>query len=55
MAANLTQKALANAVGLPTTLVHYVEQERASPLFGSLVRFANFFGVSLDYLLGVDE
>jgi transcriptional regulator with XRE-family HTH domain len=48
---NLSQKNLAAALGMaPSTLGNYIRNEREAD-HGTLIRFAEFFGVSTDYLL----
>lgn len=51
----LTQKQLAEALGLNSvTYLHY-EKEQHEPPLGLLADFAKFFDVSVDYLLGLSE
>ncbi|MCI8299340.1 MAG: helix-turn-helix transcriptional regulator [Lachnospiraceae bacterium] len=50
---NLTQKFLSTELNIaPSTLNGYLRQNR-EPDFDTLINLANFFGVSIDYLLGI--
>ncbi|WP_231493536.1 helix-turn-helix domain-containing protein [Alicyclobacillus macrosporangiidus] len=49
---HLTKKALAEAVGLSERLVYYYEQGQRSPNMETLIALADFFDVSIDYLVG---
>ena len=52
---SLTQKDLAKELGLNSvTYLHYEKGQREPPLF-LLVQFALFYGVSVDYLLGLSD
>ncbi|MDE6597476.1 MAG: helix-turn-helix domain-containing protein [Clostridia bacterium] len=51
----LTQKQLAEKLGLNSvTYLHYEKEQREPPLT-VLVAFAQFYGVSVDYLLGLND
>ena len=51
----LTQKELAQALGInAVTYLHYEKEQREPPL-SLLVEFAKFFGVTVDYLLGLTD
>lgn len=50
-----SQKALADAFGVAQTTVAGWEGGKREPNYETTIRLANFFGVSLDYLLGLDE
>ena len=51
----LTQKQLAQLLGLHSvTYLHYEKSQREPPL-SVLVNMANFFDVSTDYLLGLTD
>jgi len=50
--AGLNQRECANQLGLPKTTFCYYEQGRTEPSLEMLVKIANFFNVSLDYLCG---
>ena len=49
---NLTQKQLAAAVGLSEIGIQNYEGGRRKPAFDVLISLADFFDVSLDYLVG---
>lgn len=49
---NTTRTALANAVGIPLTTMWSWSEKGAQPSIDKLVKIADFFAVSTDYLLG---
>ena len=49
---NLTQKQLAAAVGLSEIGIQNYEGGRRKPAFDVLISLADYFDVSLDYLVG---
>lgn len=51
----LSQKALAEAVGMSDTGIQNYELETRTPNADVLVKLADYFGVSVDYLLGRDN
>ena len=52
---NLSQSDLSNTLSISrTTLAHYEVGDRAMP-YECLVQIANFFDVSIDYLMGLTE
>lgn len=51
---NLTQKELGSRIGLSKAVVSKYENGMGYPTFDVLVRIAQYFGVTTDYLLGVD-
>lgn len=51
---NLTQKDFGSKVGLSKAVVSKYENGMGYPTFDVLVRIAQYFGVTTDYLLGVD-
>ncbi len=52
---DISQKQLAKALNIaPTTLNGYLHNYR-EPDFSTLIRFADYFHVSTDYLLGLSE
>ena len=53
-ASNLTQKELGSRIGLSKAVVSKYENGMGYPTFDVLVRIAQYFGVTTDYLLGVD-
>lgn len=50
-----TQKTLANYLGLTPNSVCEWENKRSEPSLGSLYKMATYFGVSTDYLLGLED
>jgi len=50
---NLTQQELGASIGLSKAVVSKYENGMGFPTFDVLIRIAQFFGVSTDYLLGV--
>lgn len=52
---NLTQGELANVLGIRATTIANYESNRNEPSFNKLIRLADHFGVSCDYLLGLSE
>lgn len=49
---NLLQKDIASAIGLSLRAYQYYEKGQKEPTLSVLVRLADFFSVSLDYLVG---
>lgn len=49
---NLLQKDIAAAIGLSVRGYQYYEKGQKEPTLAVLVRLADFFDVSLDYLVG---
>ncbi len=52
---NLTQTDLGSHIGLSKAVVSKYENGLGYPTFDILIRFAEFFGVTTDYLLGVAQ
>lgn len=52
---NLTQTELGSRVGLSKAVVSKYENGLGYPTFDVLIRIANYFGVTTDYLLGVSK
>ncbi len=52
---NLTQKEFGAKVGLSKAVVSKYENGIGYPNFDTLIRIAQFFGVTTDYLLGVES
>lgn len=52
---NLTQADLGLHIGLSKAVISKYENGLGYPTFDILVRFADFFGVTTDYLLGVAQ
>ena len=48
----LLQKDIAASVGISLRLYQYYEKDQREPTLSVLVRLADFFDVSLDYLVG---
>lgn len=55
LAKNIPQKELALHMGVTQTAVSDWENENRKPDYDSLLKLADFFGVSVDYLLGREE
>ena len=51
----LSQLALSKAIGVDKHAIIYWEQEVNEPKASYIVRLAQFFGVSTDYLLGLED
>ena len=51
----LTQKEVADGLGIGYRAYQCYEYNQRSPDVHGLVNIANFFGVSLDYLMGLSE
>ena len=51
----LTQKQLAERMGVTTSVISYYELDERCPSPEVLIRLANIFHVSTDYLLGIDN
>lgn len=49
---NLTQKQLAVEIKLSELAIQHYESQRRKPAFDALIALADFFDVSLDYLVG---
>ena len=49
---NLTQKQLATVVKLSELAIQHYESQRRKPAFDALIALADYFDVSLDYLVG---
>lgn len=52
---NLTQKNLAEILNLTQSTIAYYETGQKLPTIDNLLAIANFFSVSTDYLLGINE
>jgi len=52
---NLTQGNLADILGIKATTIANYESNRNEPSFNKLIRLADYFDVSCDYLLGQTE
>lgn len=51
----LTQKDLADILGVTKSTVSYYENEERAPSTDILIRLAQFFHVSTDHLLGLED
>lgn len=49
---HLTQKQLADGLGLTSTAIQYYERSRSKPSYDILIAMADYFHVSIDYLVG---
>jgi Predicted transcriptional regulators len=54
-ARNLSQVDLANALGVTKQSISNWENNNIQPSIDMLIRIANFFSVTTDYLLGLDQ
>jgi transcriptional regulator with XRE-family HTH domain len=52
---HLTQTELSKRIGVSKAMVSSYELEQRSPSYEVLIKIAAFFGVSSDYLLGLDK
>lgn len=52
---NLTQRQIAQSLSIDRSTYAYYETGKTHPDFETLTRIARMFGVSTDYLLGLDE
>ena len=52
---SLTQKELADIIGVTTKMISFYERDEKEPSLKTLNKLAKHFGVSTDYLLGTDE
>lgn len=50
-----TQEALAKTIGITPGAIGLYEQDRREPDNNTIITLAEVFGVSVDYLLGLDE
>lgn len=49
---NLTQRQLATEIKLSELAIQHYESQRRKPAFDALITLADYFDVSLDYLVG---
>lgn len=52
---SISQVELASALGVTKQSVSNWENDNIQPSIEMLIKLANFFGVSTDYLLGIDD
>lgn len=55
MSRSLTQKTVADAIGCSAVVYSRYETGEREPSIDTLVHLANFFGVSLDFLIGRED
>jgi transcriptional regulator with XRE-family HTH domain len=51
----ITQTEMANRLGISPIMVSSYELEKRSPSYEVLIKLAAFFGVTTDYLLGLEK
>ncbi len=51
---NLSQAKLAKAIGVSFSVICYWETNKSEPTAPNLIKLADFFNTSVDYLLGRD-
>ena len=51
----LTQQELADGAGVSQKAIDYWEKDKYEPKLSSLVKLAKFFGVTIDYLVGLED
>jgi transcriptional regulator with XRE-family HTH domain len=51
----LTQRKLAQESGIPERTIQMYELNESLPSFEALVKLADFFGITIDYLIGRKE
>ena len=52
---NMSQAELAKKIGVSCTIICYWETDKSEPTAPNLLKLAEFFDVSVDYLLGRTE
>lgn len=52
---NLKQKELADVIGLQSSAISKYEKGATQPNLGTLIQLAEYFSVTVDYLLGVSS
>ncbi len=52
---NISQKTLSEAIGCTERTIRYYEARERRPDLDVLIRIAQYFDVSLDYLAGLEE
>lgn len=55
LAAGLSQRSLAEKLGITKSMISYYELQERSPSPEMLIKFSRFFHVTADYLLGIDS
>lgn len=54
-AASVSQKQLANAIGVSQQSINKYENHKIEPDIGTMIRIADYFNTSVDYLIGHTE
>lgn len=49
---NITQNELAKATGIPQNTISWIEKEKGLPNIQQIVVLADFYGISIDELIG---
>lgn len=52
---NISQATLAKGLGVSLSVICYWETNRSEPTAPNIVKIAEFFNVSSDYLLGLED
>ena len=52
---NITQTDMSRRIGVSKAMISSYELEQRQPSYGILIKFAAFFGVTTDYLLGLEK
>lgn len=53
--AGLTQQQLSSNLGITASAIGFLENEQREPTANTVLRYANYFDVSTDYLLGLED
>ena len=53
--AGLTQQQLSSNLGITASAIGFLENEQREPTANTVLRYANYFEVSTDYLLGLED
>ena len=51
----LTQKELSKKIGITASAIGFLENGQREPMASTLLAYANYFGVSIDYLIGREQ
>lgn len=51
----LTQKELSKKIGITASAIGFLENGQREPMASTLLAYANYFGVSIDYLMGREQ
>ena len=52
---NITQSELGKAIGMSSSVITHYESGDRMPSFDVLIKLAYFYGVTTDYLLGIND